>query len=122
MNHEQPKNPLHGYTLEQIVTSLSDYYGWEGLGGRIEVRCFNENPSVKSSLKFLRRTPWARKKVEELFVYTLRKYGTDEQPEPEAVADAEESDAETSEVAETLDAETSEVEETPDAEESKDVS
>ncbi len=78
MNYEQPKNPLHGYTLEQIVISLSDYYGWEGLGGRIEVRCFNENPSVKSSLKFLRRTPWARKKVEDLFVYTLAKYGTDD--------------------------------------------
>ena len=78
MTSEQPKNPLHGYTLEQIVVSLSDYYGWEGLGGRIEVRCFNDDPSVKSSLKFLRKTPWARKKVEELFVYTLRKYGTEE--------------------------------------------
>jgi uncharacterized protein (DUF2132 family) len=79
MTHQQHKNPLHGYTLEQIVISLSDYYGWEGLGGRIEVRCFNENPSVKSSLKFLRRTPWARKKVEELFVYTLQKHGADEE-------------------------------------------
>ena len=78
MNYEQPKNPLHGYTLEQIVTSLSDYYGWEGLGGCIEVRCFNEDPSVKSSLKFLRKTPWARKKVEDLFIYTLAKYGTTE--------------------------------------------
>lgn len=81
MNYEQPKNPLHGYTLEQIVTSLSDYYGWEGLGGRIEVRCFNEDPSVKSSLKFLRKTPWARKKVEDLFIYTLAKYGTTERAE-----------------------------------------
>ena len=72
---EQPKNPLHGYTLEQIVVSLSDYYGWEGLGARIEIRCFNLDPSVKSSLKFLRKTPWDRKKVEELFVYTLQKYG-----------------------------------------------
>ena len=78
MNYEQPKNPLHGYTLEQIVVSLSDYYGWEGLGGRIEVRCFNDDPSVKSSLKFLRKTPWARKKVEDLFIYTLAKYGTKE--------------------------------------------
>ncbi|HAQ58369.1 MAG TPA: transporter [Opitutae bacterium] len=78
MNYEQPKNPLHGYTLEQIVVSLSDYYGWEGLGGRIEVRCFNDDPSVKSSLKFLRKTPWARKKVEDLFIYTLAKYGTTE--------------------------------------------
>jgi uncharacterized protein (DUF2132 family) len=78
MHYEQPKNPLHGYTLEQIVISLSDYYGWDGLGGRIEIRCFNENPSVKSSLKFLRKTPWARKKVEDLFIYTLDKYGTDD--------------------------------------------
>lgn len=77
-NLEQPKNPLHGYTLEQIVISLSDYYGWEGLGDRIEIRCFNLDPTVKSSLKFLRRTPWARKKVEELFVYTLGKYGTED--------------------------------------------
>jgi uncharacterized protein (DUF2132 family) len=89
MTQPQPKNPLHGYTLEQIVTSLSDYYGWEGLGGRIEVRCFNENPSVKSSLKFLRRTPWARKKVEELFVYTLEKYGTDEAEGTEEGEDSE---------------------------------
>ena len=78
MHYAQPKNPLHGYTLEQTVISLSDYYGWGGLGGRIEIRCFNENPSVKSSLKFLRKTPWARKKVEDLFVYTLDKHGTDE--------------------------------------------
>jgi len=81
MHHEQTNNPLHGYTLEQIVVSLSDYYGWEGLGGRIEIRCFNDNPSVKSSLKFLRKTPWARKKVEALFIYTLDKYGTEDDGE-----------------------------------------
>ena len=81
MHHEQPKNPLHGYTLEQIIVSLSDYYGWDGLGGRIEIRCFNENPSVKSSLKFLRKTPWARKKVEDLFIYTLNKYGSEASPQ-----------------------------------------
>ncbi len=75
MHHEQPNNPLHGYTLEAIVTSLVDYYGWEGLGERIDIRCFNLDPSIKSSLKFLRKTPWARKKVEDLFVYTLEKYG-----------------------------------------------
>ncbi len=75
---KQPNNPLHGYTLEQIVISLSDYYGWEGLGARIDIRCFNSNPSVKSSLKFLRKTPWARQKVEELFVYTLEKYGAED--------------------------------------------
>jgi len=75
MDMEQPKNPLHGYTLENIVTSLEEYYGWEELGARINIRCFTDEPSVKSSLKFLRKTPWARKKVEELFVYTLEKHG-----------------------------------------------
>lgn len=78
---EQPNNPLHGYTLEQIVISLSDYYGWEGLAERIPVRCFMFEPTVKSSLKFLRRTPWARKKIEDLFVYTLEKYGADDHEE-----------------------------------------
>lgn len=61
-------DPLHGVTLEQIVTSLVESYGWEALGNKIDIRCFTSNPSVKSSLKFLRRTPWARKKVEELYV------------------------------------------------------
>lgn len=75
MHNEQPNNPLHGYTLEAIVTNLVDYYGWEELGARIDIRCFNLDPSVKSSLKFLRKTPWARKKVEDLFVYTMEKYG-----------------------------------------------
>ena len=78
-NQEQPNNPLHGYTLEQIVISLSDYYGWDGLAERIPVRCFMFDPTVKSSLKFLRRTPWARKKMEDLFVYTLEKYGAEEE-------------------------------------------
>ncbi len=75
MSSSQLNNPLHGYTLEQIVISLSDYYSWEELGKLIPVRCFNYEPSVKSSLKFLRKTPWARKKVEDLFVYTLQTYG-----------------------------------------------
>ncbi|MDQ8194091.1 VF530 family protein [Coraliomargarita sp. SDUM461004] len=75
MAKEQLNNPLHGLTLEKILISLQEFYGWEGLGARIEVRCFTHDPSIKSSLKFLRRTPWARKKVEELFVYTLEKYG-----------------------------------------------
>ena len=75
MMMEQPNNPLHGYTLEQIIVSLEQFYGWDGLGDRIEIRCFTHDPSVKSSLKFLRKTPWARKKVEDLFVYTLKKYG-----------------------------------------------
>ena len=70
---DHPNNPLHGLTLEQIVKSLVEYYGWEELGMRIDIRCFNSDPSVNSSLKFLRKTPWARKKVEDLFIYTRRK-------------------------------------------------
>jgi uncharacterized protein (DUF2132 family) len=68
----QPKNPLHGMTLEKIVTALADYYGWEGLGERIPVRCFTHDPSMGSSLKFLRKTPWARDKVESLYLFMLR--------------------------------------------------
>jgi len=68
MSGHQANNPLHGITLEQIVTSLVEHYGWEALGVRINIRCFNYDPSVKSSLKFLRKTPWARKKVEHLFI------------------------------------------------------
>jgi uncharacterized protein (DUF2132 family) len=64
------KDPLHGITLEQILTRLVDHYGWEELGHRIDVRCFNFDPSIQSSLKFLRKTPWARTKVEQLFVHT----------------------------------------------------
>lgn len=69
----QPRNPLHGLTLERMLTDLVDYYGWEELGERIPVRCFNLDPSISSSLRFLRKTPWAREKVEQLYVYTLRK-------------------------------------------------
>lgn len=65
------------------MISLSDYYGWDGLAERIPVRCFMFEPTVKSSLKFLRRTPWARKKIEDLFVYTLEKYGVEEDDEEE---------------------------------------
>ncbi|MEY4738053.1 MAG: hypothetical protein RL302_2372 [Pseudomonadota bacterium] len=68
----QPRNPLHGKTLESIVTELSEHYGWENLGERIPVRCFTQDPSVGSSLKFLRKTPWAREKVESLYLYMLR--------------------------------------------------
>lgn len=64
------KDPLHGITLEQIVTELVARHGWEGLARRIDVRCFKLDPSIKSSLTFLRRTPWARKKVEELYLVT----------------------------------------------------
>ena len=70
MSEQQPNNLLHGITLEMIVTSLLDHYGWTELGKRINVRCFNSDPSVKSSLKFLRKTPWARKKVEDLYLST----------------------------------------------------
>jgi uncharacterized protein (DUF2132 family) len=69
---EQPRNPLHGRTLEAIVTALADGYGWEELGQRIPVRCFTHDPSVASSLKFLRKTPWAREKVEGLYLFMLR--------------------------------------------------
>ena len=69
---DQPKNPLHGMTLERIVTELADYYGWEGLGERIHIRCFTHDPSVGSSLKFLRKTPCAREKVESLYLFMLR--------------------------------------------------
>ena len=62
------KDPLHGITLETIVTELVERHGWAELGQRIEIRCFTHDPSVKSSLTFLRKTPWARKKVEELFL------------------------------------------------------
>ena len=68
----QARNPLHGKTLEAIVTELSDHYGWEDLGVRIPVRCFTHDPSVTSSLKFLRKTPWAREKVESLYLFMLR--------------------------------------------------
>jgi uncharacterized protein (DUF2132 family) len=64
----QANNPLHGVTLEQIVTALAAHYGWEGLARQIDINCFKKDPSVKSSLKFLRKTPWAREKVEALFI------------------------------------------------------
>lgn len=67
---EQKNNPLHGLTLEAIVTGLAEHYGWEELGQLISIRCFQSEPSVKSSLKFLRKTPWAREKVEQLYLDT----------------------------------------------------
>lgn len=70
MSTPQPNNPLHGITLEMIVTRLVDHYGWERLGVMITINCFNKDPSIKSSLKFLRRSPWARKKVETLYLRT----------------------------------------------------
>jgi uncharacterized protein (DUF2132 family) len=63
-----PGDPLHGVTLKAIVTELLEYFGWEELGNRIDIKCFKINPSINSSLKFLRKTPWARKKVENLYL------------------------------------------------------
>lgn len=68
MTIQQPNNPLHGITLETILTRLVEKYGWEELGSRITIKCFTIDPSIKSSLKFLRKTPWARKKVEDLYL------------------------------------------------------
>jgi len=65
-------NPLHGKTLKIILEYLFAYYGWEGLGQHVKINCFLKDPSIDSSLKFLRRTPWARAKVEELYLETLR--------------------------------------------------
>ncbi len=65
-------DPFHGVTLEAIVTALVEFYGWPELGEQVKVRCFIENPSVNSSLKFLRKTPWAREKVESLYLFMLR--------------------------------------------------
>ena len=68
MNDKHPDNPLHGITLASILIQLVDRYGWAELGRKIDIRCFNYDPSIKSSLKFLRQTPWARAQVEELFI------------------------------------------------------
>jgi uncharacterized protein (DUF2132 family) len=72
MSQSQPNNPLHGVTLEQILTELVDHYGWDELAQLQPMNCFSNNPSVASSLKFLRRTPWARTKVESLYLWHLR--------------------------------------------------
>jgi|TARA_Y100001973_G_scaffold87209_1_gene130948 uncharacterized protein (DUF2132 family) len=69
--NQQPNNPLHGLTLEKILTRLQQHYGWEGLYQQIRVNCFNNDPSIKSSLKFLRKTQWAREKVEALYLNTF---------------------------------------------------
>ena len=66
--NNNPNNPLHGIKLETILNKLEEYYGWEELGYKINIRCFNFEPSINSSLKFLRKTPWARQKVEKLYL------------------------------------------------------
>jgi len=75
----QPRNPLHGLTLEAILVALVDEYGWQGLDERIPLRCFAFEPSITSSLKLLRKTPWAREKVEGLYLYMLRDRKRDDQ-------------------------------------------
>ncbi len=69
MINQHPKDPLHGVTLEKLLNELVEHYGWEELGSMIRIQCFLSDPGIKSSLKFLRTTPWARKKVEDLYVY-----------------------------------------------------
>ena len=71
MKSEPSPDPLHGLTLEAIVNALVEHYGWDELGRRIEIKCFNSDPSVSSSLKFLRKTPWARTKVENLYLWAI---------------------------------------------------
>lgn len=73
MSNKQPENPLHGVTLEKVVTRLMEHYGWDGLAQRIDINCFKSDPSIKSSLKFLRKTLWARNKVEDLYVSTFER-------------------------------------------------
>ncbi|MCP4099087.1 MAG: DUF2132 domain-containing protein [Planctomycetaceae bacterium] len=70
---DQPNNPLHGIKLADILEYLVETHGWEELGSRVNIRCFQSDPSIKSSLKFLRRTPWAREKVERLYIRSIRK-------------------------------------------------
>ena len=71
MSGEQLNNPLHGVTLERVIVQLVEHYGWDGLANKISINCFKNDPSVKSSLKFLRKTPWAREQVERLYLATF---------------------------------------------------
>lgn len=75
MSDVQPKNPLHGVTLEKLLNELVAFYGWPALGNKIAIRCFTQDPSIASSLKFLRRTPWARERVEALYLDMLKRGG-----------------------------------------------
>lgn len=92
MHAAGPKNPLHGITLEMMVTRLEAHYGWEMLGRIIKINCFNWQPSIKSSLTFLRKTPWARAKVEELYLNSLPDFEASEseplEADPPLAADA----------------------------------
>jgi len=82
MASPQAHNPLHGVTLEKIVTELVAYFGWPELGQQVNIRCFTSDPSIGSSLKFLRRTPWAREKVESLYLFMLREQARQARREP----------------------------------------
>ena len=73
MSNGQVNNPLHGITLEEVLTKLVDHYGWDGLAQKISINCFKKDPSIKSSLKFLRKTEWARDKTEKLYIATFAK-------------------------------------------------
>jgi uncharacterized protein (DUF2132 family) len=81
MTTTQPRNPLHGVTLEKILNDLVAYFGWPGLGEQIDIRCFTTDPSISSSLKFLRKTPWAREKVESLYLFVLREQARSARPQ-----------------------------------------
>ncbi|PHV13251.1 VF530 family DNA-binding protein [Chitinimonas sp. BJB300] len=81
----QAKNPSHGVTLEKMLTTLVEFYGWKELGQRIEIRCFQADPTIKSSLTFLRRTPWAREKVEGLYGKCLRDMAKQAKNKPDDV-------------------------------------
>ncbi len=81
MSDPQKNNPMHGVTLEMILNRLVDNYGWEALGIRIKIKCFSKNPSVKSSLKFLRKTPWARTRVENLYINMIKKARPPKKPD-----------------------------------------
>ncbi|RKZ93146.1 MAG: transporter [Candidatus Parabeggiatoa sp. nov. 1] len=72
MTDQQPNNPFHSITLEMMITQLVEHYGWEQLGKIVKIKCFNNDPSIKSSLKFLRKTPWARKEVENLYLRYIK--------------------------------------------------
>ena len=76
MTNQQPNNPLHGITLEHCLTRLVEHYGWDEMASRIRINCFKKDPSIKSSLKFLRKTQWARNKIEDLYVATFSEPGT----------------------------------------------
>ena len=87
MDAPRSRDPLHGITLERMLEELVDHFGWSELGQRISIRCFNSDPSVASSLKFLRKTPWAREKVESLYLFMQRdiRRSTPERPDPPPV-------------------------------------